>query len=119
MVLELFSWWYGKGWGIVAQNMQRRLERTAHLFSLPILVRTLFAPWRRILTYPGEDLAARFRAIADNTVSRAVGFVVRLAVLFAALLILLIVFVTALFELIAWPLIPLLLPTCLILSVIV
>lgn len=118
LVLELFSWWYGRGWGIVADNMRRRLVRTSHIFSLPILVRTLFAPWRRIMTYPGIGLADHVRAIADNMVSRVVGFVVRLIVLFTASIIFVLVFITALLGLLAWPLIPLLVPLFIVLGIV-
>lgn len=118
IIIELFSWWYGKGWGIVAENIQRRLVVTSHIFSLPVLVRTLFAPWRRILTYPSSGLGDHVRAIADNTVSRAIGLIVRLAVLFTASVILFVVFSAALVELIIWPLIPLLIPFCVAMSIV-
>ena len=107
LALEFFTWWYGQGWLLLARNVQRRLVRTSHLFSLPILVRTLFAPWRRIMTYPGAGLQAHVRAATDNVVSRLIGFVVRLLVLFTAGLILSFMLLLATVELIIWPLLPL------------
>jgi hypothetical protein len=118
LALELFSWWYGKGWYAVVSNMRRRLLRTSHLFSLPVLIRTLFAPWRRIITYPGSSLGAQFRAITDNTVSRVVGLCVRLSVLITASLMLVVVFVSALIGVLVWPLIPILVPLFLVLSIV-
>lgn len=106
LALEFFTWWYGRGWSTLARNAQRRLVRTAHLFSLPILIRTLFAPWRRIMTFPGAGLDAHVRAATDNLVSRCIGFVVRICVLFSALIILIIVFIAALIQLLLWPLLP-------------
>lgn len=105
--MELFSWWYGRGWIQQVQNLRQQLVRVAQIFSVPILMRTLFAPWRRIITYPGAGLDERLRAFGDNLISRSVGFVVRLLVLITAGVLL---FFTGLFmviELIVWPLLPL------------
>ena len=78
------------------------------MFSVPILLRTLFSPWKRIITYPGASLDAKIRAFSDNMVSRAVGFSVRLLVLFTAALMLLLVSIVALIEIVVWPLLPIL-----------
>jgi hypothetical protein len=107
LALEFFSWWYSQGWVQLLRNIRRRMVRTSHLFSLPVLVRTLFAPWKRIITDPGAGLDAHVRAATDNFVSRLIGFCVRLMVLFTAGLILLFVGISAVVELILWPLIPL------------
>lgn len=101
-----FTWWYGQGWALVFKNIQRRLRQTAQMFSVSILLRTLFAPWRRIITYPGASLADHMRAMSDNLVSRFVGFMVRIFVLIAAGITLLFVAIVAIIEIVAWPLIP-------------
>lgn len=106
LALEFFSWWYGRGWAVLIRNMGKRLRLTAHMFSAPILLRTLFAPWRRIVSYPGRSLDAKFRAMMDNLVSRFIGFTVRLFVLFAAAVILTIVALIAMIEIIVWPFLP-------------
>lgn len=118
LALEFFSWWYGQGWRLQAHNMERRLTRTSHLFSAPSLIRTLFAPWRRIITYPGAGIEAHFRAATDNLVSRMVGFVVRIMVLFSAGVILTIVLTASTLELIIWPLLPLAIPAVLVRGII-
>ena len=107
LALELFAWWYSQGWLQLAKNMHRRLRLTEQMFSARILLKTLFAPWRRIVTIPGSSLDAKIRAFGDNMVSRAVGFTVRLLVLFTAGIMLLIVGTIAVLEVVAWPLIPL------------
>jgi hypothetical protein len=106
LALEFFAWWYGRGWQQLAKNLQRRMRMTAQMFSAPILLKTLFAPWKRIMTYPGSSLDAKIRAFGDNMVSRAVGFSVRLFVLFTAAIMLVIVGFVAVVELVAWPLVP-------------
>jgi hypothetical protein len=106
LALELLTWWYGKGWVQLAKNMYRRLIRTSHVFSVPILVRTLFAPWRRIVTNRGTGLDSAVRAVTDNMVSRGVGFMVRLLTLLTASVVITLVMILAVIEIILWPLLP-------------
>ncbi len=114
IALEMLTWWYRRGWAQVAKNAEQRFFKVSHLFSVPILIRTLFAPWRRIITYPGASLDAKFRAMGDNMVSRVVGFSVRAMVLFTAGLMLLLTAVVGGLQLLIWPLIPALVVVCLI-----
>ena len=107
IALEILTWWYSQGWTQVAKNAEKRFTKVSHLFSVPILIRTLFAPWRRIITYPGASIQAKFHAMGDNLVSRVVGFSVRSLVLFTAGIMLLLTAVVGLLQIIAWPLVPL------------
>lgn len=118
LVLSFFSWWYGRGWQHVAASFGRRLRAVANTFSVGQLLRTLFAPWKRIITYPGASLAERFRAWGDNLFSRTIGFVVRLLVLLAALLVSITVGLLTTLELIIWPLLPLAIVVCIIKGII-
>lgn len=85
-------------------------------FSVRQLLRTLFAPWRKIISYPGRSLQDRFRAWLDNMFSRLVGFVVRVSVLMAAVVTIIAVSILTMLELVLWPLLPLAIPGCLILG---
>lgn len=58
------------------------LSRVYFGFSIPILVRTVFAPWRRdIESAANQPLTVQLRVIVDNLVSRVFGAVVRLSTL--------------------------------------
>jgi len=105
-MLGLISWWYGRGWAGVLTSTQRRLSTLSDMFSIKILLNTLFAPWRRIITYPGAGLDARLRAFGDNLVSRCIGFTVRSFVLIAAAVAFLFTCAVGITELILWPLLP-------------
>jgi hypothetical protein len=107
LAVAFVRWWYGAGWKQVMANVQLRLKRTADSFSIQTLVRTLFAPWKRIISTPGSGIDAHLRAIGDNMVSRAVGFTVRLTVLFTAGLCLLVLWVAGILQIILWPVVPL------------
>lgn len=113
-MLSLFSWWYGAGWRQVAGSIGPRLRSVANDFSVGQLFRTLFAPWRRIITYPGASIIDRFHAWIDNMFSRMIGFVVRFFVLLAAFVSLAAVAVFSIVEIIVWPLLPWAIPGLLI-----
>ena len=114
LIVQLFTWWYGPGWLQIVKNFWSRLIKVSHIFSVPILLRTLLAPWRRIITYPGAGLDAKLRALGDNLVSRAIGFNVRMLVLISAGLILLLTAFGGALLIIIWPLVPLLIPVLLL-----
>jgi len=114
MFEAFFSWWYGRGWKLVATSFRPRLRGVANAFSVRQLLRTLFEPWRRIVTEPGSSLEDRWKAGLDNAFSRMVGFVVRSFVLVAAAASLVAIAVLTLIEVVAWPVLPLAVPGCLI-----
>jgi hypothetical protein len=118
LVVAFFSGWYGRGWQGVAKNIGPRIRNIAATFSVNQLLRTLFQPWRRIITYPGDSLGAKIRAWGDNVFSRAVGFVVRSIVLFAALIVMIFTLLFSIIELIIWPLLPPAVPILLIMGVV-
>jgi hypothetical protein len=116
LIIAMFSWWYGQGWHRMSQLAWERLVRVGHLFSAPILLRTLFAPWRRIVTEPGAGLDAKFRALIDNLISRLVGFIIRIFVLITAGLFLLATAAYGGVSVVLWPLVPLLIPGLIVLG---
>ncbi|HVX56132.1 MAG TPA: hypothetical protein VHA37_00210 [Candidatus Saccharimonadales bacterium] len=114
LVLSFLSWWYGRGWKEVLTSFGPRLRSVLENFSVVQLLRTLFEPWRRIVTSPGSSLADKFHAWGDNMVSRGVGFTVRAGVLIGAALAVVLVIILTAVELVIWPLLPLAVPGCLI-----
>jgi hypothetical protein len=106
LALTLLSWWYRPGWAKVGRDGGRQLQALAASFSVAMLLRTLFAPWRRIISYPGAGMGAHLRAAVDNAISRLVGFVVRIFVLLFAVVMLVVTAVLTGLELVAWPLLP-------------
>ncbi len=106
LVYEFFRWWYGPGWIGVGRGLNRRLSNLAEAFSVDLLLRTLFAPWRRIVSYPEASLGAHFHALIDNFVSRCIGFIVRLSVIIAAGLSAVVLLILGVGQLVAWPVLP-------------
>ncbi len=104
--LQFLSWWYGQGWLAVAASLPRRSRMAVEAFSINSLVQTMFAPWRRIVSYPGASLGDHFHAWLDNLVSRIIGFLVRFFVLLVAGLTILVITLLSVVELVVWPCLP-------------
>lgn len=107
MFFELFKWWYGSGWLEAWQGVPNSIQRASLQFSIPLLLRNLFAPWKRIVALPGRSLDEKFRSAIDNLVSRFIGFIVRLLTLMAAIVAIIAAALLSLVVAVAWPLIPL------------
>lgn len=109
MTIQLFfRWWYGPGFGWVWKGLLvDKLHYISEVFSVKEMITTLFAPFRQ--TYVGKtDGVSALQAFVDRTVSRAIGFVVRLLMLFVALIAACLVATAGILLCVAWPFIPLL-----------
>ena len=81
-----------------------------HYFSLPVLLPSLFAPWRRLTDDEeilGMDLGKLFRQASFNLVSRGIGAVTRIFLFLFGVLTLIPAFVVGLIGLVFWIAIPL------------
>ena len=109
LVMAFFRWWYTAGWLRLLVEIKRRLIRLGQTFSVPVLLRTLFKPWKQIVALrdPNATIGMRMRGLLDNLISRFVGLVVRLLTLVAGALTIVVLGVLGLLTLISWPLLPL------------
>ena len=106
MFVELLRWWYGPGWMATVHRVSAWTSGIERAFSLTLLLKTLFSPWRRIISVSGRGIDAKIKAALDNLVSRLVGFVVRSIVLVAAGAATLGAFIGGLLMMVIWPLLP-------------
>ncbi len=106
LMLEFFHWWYGDGWRRLGRELTHDLGRIWAGLSVPLLLGTLFAPWRRIVSVGSGGFDAQIRAAIDNLVSRCVGATVRTIVLLAAFVLTFGRLILGIGELVAWPLLP-------------
>ena len=79
--------------------------------------RNLISPWKRI-QYSGKSFDAKMQAMIDNLVSRMIGFIVRIGVLIAALVMITSSAILGLAIAVIWPLIPVLILVCLVKGII-
>lgn len=109
LALALFSWWYTTAWKGVASRLMQRLDHTLGFFSVGLLFRTLFDPFRQIAAGQVRGgIDAKFRAFADRTFSRFIGAFMRTLFILIGLVSALGIFVFGIVQMIVWPLIPLL-----------
>jgi hypothetical protein len=114
MFMELLNWWYGRGWLEAFKRAKAWLNRVVMIFSADVLLKTLFAPWKQIITLPGASIDAKFRASIDNLFSRWIGFSVRVFTLLFAGITLLISGALGFAMVVIWPLMPLIFIYCII-----
>ena len=108
LLIDFYSWWYGAGWKLRFTSIFKNIANWLEYFSIGILLKTLFSPWRQNVSYvrPDQGLNIKLNAIGDNLVSRFVGFFVRLGVLFVAAITIVGVFITSVIFAILWPVLP-------------
>lgn len=112
LFVDFFQWWYGAGWLSTVAKTQYHLSDLAKNYSIAILLKTLFAPWKQLDAFPGvnQSLDDRMRRELDKFVSRFVGFMVRSITLFAAFISLIALLIARLIWIILWPCLPLVAP---------
>lgn len=111
LVISFVQWWYGRGFKEYLAWFVDRLKDIADFFSMRLLVRNLFAPFRQIATEKRDNLplAERLHAWADLMVSRMVGAIIRFVLLIVGTVSLFVRVIIGLVVMILWPLTPLLL----------
>lgn len=77
-IVGILSWWYTVGWQDQFVRLRARLARTLDYFSIDLLIRTFFAPFRQISAGKVRGpLGVQLRAFFDNLISRLIGSMVR------------------------------------------
>lgn len=86
-----------------------------HYFSIGLLVKTLFAPWRRDITYYGRgfDIKLYTEVITFNLVARVIGFIIRALVIIAGIFVEILVFFAGILIFMTWLVLPVLILICL------
>lgn len=119
LAVDFLQWWYSRGWGHFATSLLVKLRGMTDFFSISLLLRTLFAPFRQIST---EDVteggpAAYISNMFDKLLSRVIGAVVRLAILVFGTIVIIVEAILSLVFVIIWPAIPLMPIACIALCV--
>lgn len=107
--MGIFSWWYGAGWKQRLVMLREHLGSTADYFSIDLLLKTLFSPYRQISAGQVRgSINVQMRAFFDRLISRIIGAIVRtFMIIFGAVTMLLQVIIGGAL-LMLWGIIPLL-----------
>lgn len=108
-IVGLFSWWYTTGWKQRITVAHERLLGVYDYFSIDLLARTLFSPFRQISAGKVQGpLGVQFRAWFDRLVSRCIGAVVRTIVMFVGIVAILLTCIIGLLDVLLWCIAPVL-----------
>lgn len=79
--MNFLSWYYTQGVSYYLDSWSGSINHTLHYFSLGLLLRTLFSPWKKLIEIdksPGFNLQKKFEIFTFNIISRGIGAVVRM-----------------------------------------
>lgn len=119
LVLSLLRWWYTDGWRQRVKLVANRLDGTIDYFSIDLLLRTLFAPFRQISAGRVDgSLEVQMRALIDKLFSRIIGMFIRIIILVIGGVVIATQVLIGLLILIGWGLVPVLPAAGIIMAVI-
>lgn len=108
-IVGLLSWWYGEGWRQRIFIIRDRLASIVDYFSIDLLLKTLFAPYRQISAGSvNGPIGVRWRAFVDQLISRCIGAIMRTILILVGGLTILLFSIVGLLVLILWGIVPLL-----------
>lgn len=104
----LLQWWYGAGIKTQLVRMTNRISGMYDYFSIDLLARSLFAPFRQIsATRVRGSFDVQFRAFIDRLVSRAVGTVMRFALIIIGIIGIVSIVLISIVWIVCWVVLPL------------
>lgn len=89
MISSLLAWWYGAGLKSRVNDQIDGLMKTVDFFSVGLLIKTLFAPFRQIDAGRSDKapLDVRVKMFFDRLLSRFIGAGVRTVMIVAGLIV--------------------------------
>lgn len=105
----LISWWYGDGFIRMLRTVQARFASLYDYFSIDLLLKTLFLPFRQISAgRVTGSIDAQLRAFLDQMISRIIGTIVRSLVLIIGCVAIVVLGSLSLLYIILWAAMPVL-----------
>lgn len=108
-IVGILGWWYGTGWKQHASKVKERLASTMDYFSIDLLLRTLFAPFRQISAEKTNgSINMQMHAFFDRMISRVIGMIVRSGMIVIGTAAIIMYALLGCIGLLVWALVPLL-----------
>ncbi len=102
-----FFLWYAASIKKTSETVWLLVLKNLDYFSIPLLFKTLFSPWKRdVISTKGLSLNEKFRIWIFNLLSRLIGAVVRLVTIFFGLFLTVFLLVFGLVAIIFWSILP-------------
>lgn len=101
-------WWYTRGWANFVRGLLNKLRGMVDFFSLGLLLKTFFAPFRQISAYQSDNasIQQRFQEFFDKLISRAVGAVVRFLIIICGIVAITAMIIFGVVVSVIWPIMP-------------
>jgi hypothetical protein len=108
-IVGILQWWYGRGWSIRVSRLREKLMGTLDYFSIDLLLRTFFSPFRQISAGRVRGpLGVQMRAFLDRLISRVIGAMIRLVMIIVGVFAIIIYTVIGGLMVAVWGIIPIL-----------
>ncbi|HLE48821.1 MAG TPA: AAA family ATPase [Patescibacteria group bacterium] len=107
--MDFIRWHYTDGLLFYIRRWIYSVKYIEHYFSLPLLISTLFSPWKRLVAYdnkPGFSISRAFENFTFDLISRGIGAVVRGLLFVAGSVVLVFVFLGGGLGVLIWLLLP-------------
>ena len=116
--LQFFVWYFIDSPKAILKAWKNFLRFNLEYFSIILLIKTLFSPWRKYVWSYGRgfDFKVYLEAFTSNTISRVLGALLRISLILIGILLEFFVFLVGLTILILWFLWPIILIIILILG---
>jgi nucleoside recognition membrane protein YjiH len=101
---SIFQWWYTVGWASKWRGVLTKVSEQAEAFSLGIILKTLFKPWKQISTL--DQHSSWLQKSIDCLISRFVGLLIRTMVLIGGVLFMTVSLLINFTLAIIWPVLP-------------
>ncbi len=108
LVTGFLQWWYHRGWTDFIKKLKQTFHGLEDGLSISLLLKTLTAPYKQISAYGGgrDSFQAQISDFFDRLLSRAIGTVLRLTIIFVGIIALFLDIVFSGIAIILWPLLP-------------
>jgi len=100
LLFEFFRWWYSEGIIVRIKSVMNAISRTAEAFSIGMMFKTLFRPFKRISAAGSgvtQSLDNKMKELGDQLISRFIGFVARTTMIIAGTLSLILLLIGGIF----------------------
>jgi len=109
IILQFWKWYYTEAVKSLIDIWKNFIIFIQEYYSIPLLLKTLIAPWKRDVTRKprGLNIKKLLEAFAFNAISRTIGFLIRSVTIIFGLICLAGVVILGFIALIAWLILPL------------